>query len=107
MSIMMDDYHAEVILVLAAAVFLPRVVPALCIDHVRIGPWLSRFLRLTPYAALSALVFPGIFHSVPGHPVAAAVGTAAALAASAAGMRTAGTVVLAVAAVMAAEVLGG
>ena len=104
---MMDDYHAGVILVLAAAVFLPRVVPALCIDHVRIGPWLRRFLRLTPYAALSALVFPGIFHSVPGHPWAAAAGTAAALAAAAFGLQAAATVAVAVAAVLAAALLGG
>ena len=56
-----------IILGMCVVSFLPRVIPALFISKVKFSPFLKRFLDLIPYTAMTALVFPGIFYSVPGH----------------------------------------
>lgn len=63
--------------------YLPRVVPFLLGREIELPLWVRRWLDCFPYAALGALIFPGILQAVPGRPWlslgAGAVAAAAAL----------------------------
>lgn len=68
------------VLAMAAVTYLPRMAPVTFLQHVSIPPAMRRFFRFIPYAALGALIFPGIVTSAgPEHIPAALVGTAAAI----------------------------
>ncbi|GIM48123.1 branched-chain amino acid transporter [Collibacillus ludicampi] len=43
--------------------YLPRMLPMVLLQHVRFPPFLNRFFQLIPFAALGALIFPGILSS--------------------------------------------
>lgn len=40
--------------------FSARLIPALFIDHMKFSPKMYQFLKLIPFTAMTALVFPGI-----------------------------------------------
>jgi len=48
------------ILGMAVVTYIPRALPAVVIDRVRVNPKVGKFLRLIPYTAMAALIFPGI-----------------------------------------------
>ena len=50
---------------MAAVTFLPRILPAWIVDKLRFNRYLERFLKLIPYTAMAALIFPGVL-SVDG-----------------------------------------
>lgn len=55
--------RAEVILMIllmAAVTYVPRTVPAFVIDRLRLGKRMEKFLKLIPYTAMTALIFPAI-----------------------------------------------
>ena len=54
MSVAADD--SEIILV----TYLPRMLPAFVIDKLHLSPKAEKFLKLIPYTAMAALIFPGI-----------------------------------------------
>ena len=58
--------HVILILGMALVTFLPRAVPAVLIEKMRFGPRMENFLRLIPYTAMTALVFPGVLSVDPG-----------------------------------------
>jgi branched-subunit amino acid transport protein len=61
------------------ATYLPRLAPLIMTRQLPLSPWVRRWLRYFPYAALGALIFPGILSAVPGRPwLAAAAGLVAA-----------------------------
>ena len=41
--------------------YIPRMLPVLLLGRLRLGPRAEKFLKLIPYTAMSALVFPGVF----------------------------------------------
>lgn len=41
--------------------YLPRMLPSIIIDKMRFGARTEKFLRLIPFTAISALIFPGVF----------------------------------------------
>lgn len=45
---------------MAVVTYLPRLLPALFLDHFRFPTWFEKWLKSIPYAALGALIFPGI-----------------------------------------------
>lgn len=49
-----------IILGMAVVTYLPRMLPVLIIDRFTPPAWLNRWLKSIPYAALGALIFPGI-----------------------------------------------
>lgn len=54
--------HPKLLLLIfgmALVTFLPRALPAVLIEKMKFGPRLEKFLRLIPYTAMTALVFPG------------------------------------------------
>lgn len=44
---------------------LPRIVPAFFINKIRFNHYFERFLKLVPYTAMAALIFPGVFSMDP------------------------------------------
>lgn len=89
-----------IILGMCVVSFLPRVIPALFISKVKFSPFLKRFLDLIPYTAMTALVFPGIFYSVPGHMDVTYFGAGSAILAAILKLPFALTVTIAVAVVL-------
>ena len=45
---------------MAAATYIPRMLPALFMDRFKFPAWFQKWLRCIPYAALAALIFPGV-----------------------------------------------
>ena len=58
---------AEIILLIVLmtlVTYLPRALPSFVINKVKLSDKTQKFLKLIPYTAMSALIFPGIFTSV-------------------------------------------
>ena len=53
------------ILGMALVTFLPRVIPAFLVDRIHLNRYLERYLRLIPYTAMTALIFPGVLSVDP------------------------------------------
>lgn len=66
------------ILGMAAVTYIPRALPAVIIDKLHFGPRVEKFLKLIPYTAMSALVFPGVFSVDAARPEIGLVGCAVA-----------------------------
>lgn len=45
---------------MAAVTYMPRVIPAFVIDRLHLGKRMEKFLRLIPFTAMTALIFPAI-----------------------------------------------
>jgi branched-subunit amino acid transport protein len=45
---------------MAVVTYLPRLLPALFLDRFRFPDWFKKWLKGIPYAALGALIFPGV-----------------------------------------------
>ncbi len=65
---------------MATATYIPRLLPFTFLKDRKPSKYLDRFLKLIPYTALGALIFPGIFSAVPGMPIAGIAGGAVAFA---------------------------
>jgi branched-subunit amino acid transport protein len=68
---------AYVLLVLGMGLvtYMPRLLPIVALRNMRMPRFAMRFLRFIPFAALGALIFPGILQSAgSGKEVAAAAG---------------------------------
>ena len=48
------------VLMMAAVTYIPRAIPAALFHKIRFGRRVEKFLKLIPYTAMSALIFPGI-----------------------------------------------
>lgn len=68
-----------IIIGMSAATMIPRVIPGFLVDKLQFRPWVNRFLSAIPYAALGALIFPGILSVVPGEPQIGIIGGIAAV----------------------------
>src|SRR5699024_7729343 len=49
-----------IIVGMALVTMIPRFVPAFIMDKLELRNWMHRWLNAIPYAALGALIFPGI-----------------------------------------------
>ncbi|MBQ8849976.1 MAG: AzlD domain-containing protein [Clostridia bacterium] len=45
---------------MALVTFIPRILPAFIVDKIKMNRYVERFLKLIPYTAMAALVFPGV-----------------------------------------------
>ncbi len=45
---------------MALVTYIPRALPGVIIKHMRLGRKAEKFLRLIPYTAMAALIFPGV-----------------------------------------------
>ena len=75
--------RTEILLMLLGmtlATYIPRALPFVLLDRMRFGPRVEKFLRLIPYTAMSALIFPGLLSADAQRPwIPLAGGLAAAL----------------------------
>ena len=62
------------ILAMAAVCFIPRAIPAVLLDKMHFGPKAEKFLKLIPYPAMAALIFPGVLTVDSTNPVVGIVG---------------------------------
>ncbi|MFD1849979.1 AzlD domain-containing protein [Oceanobacillus bengalensis] len=53
---------------------IPRLIPAFVMEKLQFRPWVNRWLSAIPYAALGALIFPGIMTVVPEQPIIGVIG---------------------------------
>ena len=60
-----------------AVTYIPRALPAVFIEKMRFRAKMEKFLKLIPYTAMAALIFPGVF-TVDANPVIGIVGAAVA-----------------------------
>ncbi len=58
--------------------YIPRALPAALVGRMRFGRRTEKFLKLIPYTAMAALIFPGIFQVDPTRPYIPLVGGAVA-----------------------------
>lgn len=102
----MTDNLWMVVLGMGAVTYIPRMLPIVLLNNIKLPPRVNSFLRFIPYAALSALVFPGVFHST-GSVESAASGTLAAFILSLLRMNIMVVVLGGIAGVIAWELLAG
>lgn len=57
-----------IIIGMALVTAIPRVIPAILVDRFVFRDWMNRWLQAIPYAALGALIFPGILSVKEGAP---------------------------------------
>ena len=57
------------ILGMAIVTFIPRLIPAVLVDKMHFGPKTEKFLKLIPYTAMAALIFPGIITVDSANPI--------------------------------------
>ncbi len=67
------------ILGMALVTYLPRLLPALFMDRIPFPRWFRKWLKYIPYAALGALIFPGILLVDEEQPLIGLLGGLAAL----------------------------
>lgn len=63
-----------IVIGMSLATMIPRIVPAFIVDKLEFRPWVNRWLSAIPYAALGALIFPGILAVREGSPAAGIMG---------------------------------
>ncbi len=55
--------RAEIVLILLGmclVTYIPRALPAVLVERLRFSGKLEKFLKLIPYTAMAALIFPGV-----------------------------------------------
>ncbi len=57
---MVNDTLWIIIIGMALVTYIPRMLPLVALDAEKIPPVIARMLRNIPFAALGALIFPGI-----------------------------------------------
>lgn len=71
----MDSYIIfAMILGMALVTYIPRLLPALFLDRLELPEWAKNWMKSIPYAALGALIFPGILQIREGDPAPGIVG---------------------------------
>ena len=70
---------ALLILGMALVTTIPRLLPAFFLDRFRSPGWFNRWLKNIPYAALGALIFPGVLLVDQDQPLIGFLGGLAAL----------------------------
>lgn len=62
-----------IVILMAFVTYIPRVLPMVLLKNVKLPAFIKTFLEFIPYAALGALIFPGILDST-GDRISAVVG---------------------------------
>lgn len=59
---------------MSLATMIPRIIPGFLVDKLQFRTWVNRWLNAIPYAALGALIFPGILSVIPEQPYIGIIG---------------------------------
>lgn len=65
-------------LTMTIVTYIPRALPAVLLDKLHFSPQIEKFLKLIPYTAMSALIFPGVFATDTENPLVGILGAATA-----------------------------
>lgn len=84
---------------MAVVTMLPRLIPAFIVDKLQFHDWVNRWLNAIPYAALGALIFPGVLTVIPDRPHIGLIGGLVAIVLAAIGLNVILVVVGGIAAV--------
>ena len=76
----MSAAHILLILGMAAVTYIPRAIPAALAGKMKFSGKLEKFLKLIPYTAMAALIFPGVLTADAARPWIGLVGGAVAAA---------------------------
>ncbi|PAV29327.1 branched-chain amino acid transporter [Virgibacillus profundi] len=57
-----------IIIGMSLVTMIPRIIPAFIVDKLQFRDWVNRWLNAIPYAALGALIFPGVLMVKPDEP---------------------------------------
>lgn len=57
-----------IIIGMSLATMIPRIIPSFIVDKLEFRGWVNRWLNAIPFAALGALIFPGILTVKPDQP---------------------------------------
>ena len=68
------DNLGFIILGMAVATYIPRLIPFLILTDREIPKRVDSFLKSIPVAAIGALIVPGMFHATPDNPAAGIAG---------------------------------
>lgn len=68
-----------IIIGMAFVTAIPRILPAILVEKFVFRDWMNRWLQAIPYAALGALIFPGILSVKSGSPHIGLIGGLVAL----------------------------
>ena len=52
-----------------AVTYIPRAIPSVLINKMKFGAKTKKFLKLIPYTAMAALIFPGVFLVDTAYPI--------------------------------------
>lgn len=63
-----------IIIGMSLATMIPRILPAFIVDKLQFRDWVNRWLNAIPFAALGALIFPGILTVTPDRPHISIIG---------------------------------
>ena len=68
------------VIAMALVTYIPRMLPMVLLQNVKLPAYVKAFMELIPYAALGALIFPGALTSAgPDHMGAAIIGSSLAI----------------------------
>lgn len=70
---------ALLVLGMTLVTYIPRALPALLLDKMKLSPRVERFLNLIPYTAMAALIFPGVLSVDAAQPLIGILGGLTAL----------------------------
>ena len=59
---------------MTAVTYIPRMLPALFMDRFQFPAWFKNWLKSIPYAALGALIYPGILLVDKDQPLVGVIG---------------------------------
>ncbi len=59
--------------------YIPRAIPAALSSRMKFSPRVEKFLKLIPYTAMAAIIFPGVLTADAANPLFGIAGAVAAL----------------------------
>lgn len=74
----MDNHIIYMIIGMAIVTYIPRMLPLVVLNGKKMNPFLQGVLKNVPYAALGALIVPGIFLVDPENILFGGIGAAVA-----------------------------
>ncbi len=73
------DSLVLLVLAMGAVTYIPRMLPMVLLQNLKLPAFLNRFLEFIPFAAIGALIFPGILSSTGDTASAVAGGAVSAM----------------------------
>ncbi len=63
-----------IIIGMSLVTMLPRIIPAFLVERIIFKDWINKWLLAIPYAALGAMIFPGILYVKENDPSVGIIG---------------------------------